>query len=84
MRINVTQEDINKGCQNDSGTCPIALALSRATGNAVHVRAIYASVYNWSLLYTTDLPIEARLFIRDFDSGKHVDPFSFELELQDA
>ena len=76
--IEVTTEDIAKGQPCDGSFCPIALACDRL--------GLVLAVCDTELLdagcnHVCDLPIEAQQFVRDFDDGRFVAPFCFEVEL---
>lgn len=78
MKIEVTQEDIDKGVHNNCSCCPTARALYRQTN-------LYWSVYTGDAgSYYTDLwidfPPEATAFIIAFDEKLPVKPFSFEFD----
>ena len=78
-RIDVTQEDINCGLRGGSYSCPIALAVKRATKRdkvAVGLRDICVSYGIY-----TPLPLEAQRFVRDFDRHAIVKPFTFVINL---
>lgn len=81
MEISVTKEDIKKGNQGHCRDCPIALAASRAFGVDVLVRSRYVAVDavpgGRNAIYS--LPENARNFINNFDNGRPVRPFRFEL-----
>lgn len=79
-RIEVTQEDIEKGKLGECSACPIALAMRRATGKPFEVGT---DIYwlGFDLRSERMLPPEAALFVSDFDDKKPVQPFSFEIEL---
>lgn len=97
VTINVTQGHIDRGCKNTPCACPIALAICDALGfphyvyfpeNAdspkLGVTPQYVSFY----YLATDvkscwvrLPKAAHQFVVDYDTGKTVSPFSFELEI---
>jgi hypothetical protein len=77
MKIVVTQEHIDKGKIDHRCLCPIALAFSDAGLGDVTVSLNNA--YTRTTLWI--LPLEARLFVEEFDSGVEVKPFSFELEV---
>lgn len=70
MRIKVTQEHIDSGIRRSCESCPIALA----TG-ASHVS--YFDIVLNSKMYET--PVAARRFMGNFDLGRPVTPFEFEL-----
>lgn len=75
MRIAVTQEDIEQGQRVQSQKCPIALALKRAGATDVSVGRVTAMVDGTHY----HLPTVVEQFVADFDSGKEVEPFEFEL-----
>lgn len=84
MRVEVTQEDINLGWQNQPNLCPLARAIKRAAGN------VYARVDSavWSITSKTTGKIicSGRLegpvlnFRIAFDQGSPVKPFEFEID----
>ena len=81
----VSQEDIEQGHAGDPLSCPIVLAAKRmfpygvcSTGNndlSISVRGVggYPIFFGF-------LPPKARTFIKNFDKGKPVKPFSFKVE----
>jgi hypothetical protein len=86
MKIEVTQEDIDKGKRRQACNCPISLAVKRHTG------ARYVATFPLSGLNfiendkTYILPAEEdqesfTTFVCDFDDGNPVEPFTFELPL---
>lgn len=80
MRVRVEHWDIINGRRTAPDHCPVALAVRRQSGRS----KIAVSSYSVDLLdgmKDAELPPEARQFVRDFDSGRPVKPFSFELEL---
>lgn len=78
IEINVTQEDINKGIKSDCSKCPIALAANRVIPNgALAVGGASITYWNEKEAISILLPEIALKFIRDFDSGRKVKPFSF-------
>jgi hypothetical protein len=86
VTIRVTAEDIRQGKRNNCYGCPITLAVARA------LPKFYAKVYKkdlhliprqaqarpWQIFA---LPEQATRFVRDFDAGQVVEPFSFVIEL---
>lgn len=64
--ITVTQQDIDRGVKHSGKECPIALAVNRAATLGDEL---------WHVRY----PREVGYFIRDFDAGQPVKPFSFWL-----
>ena len=82
MRIEVTQDLIDKGEAKDCSSCPVALAILVATGaQAVEVYATGGFLATRRRGTEFVMPVEARQFIVDFDAGKRVAPFSFDLDL---
>ena len=81
--ITVTQEDIDHGKKGDCGECPIARAAKRA------FPALFPTVSCYNLYldsapgrddgHGTPLPQKASEFVQDFDRGRPVEPFSFEV-----
>lgn len=79
MTINVTYSHIINGHREDCTRCPITLALrdaglTKATSGNLSVSGIPGRP-------AFPLPESARKFIRRFDEGHSVEPFSFELDL---
>lgn len=85
MRVEVTEENIadaevfRKRRNLRSTKCPIALALRELFGQHVSVGPEHCTISSRSI--SASLPKEAIKFLEDFDDGKPVQPFSFELEL---
>lgn len=93
IMVNVLQEDIDHGVPNNSRFCPIGNALLRMyiptrpyLKVEVHPRAIQIEeatkkkgLSSWWVNHTVNLPRQVRQFIDDFDCGKEVKPFSFNL-----
>jgi hypothetical protein len=91
MTITVTQEDIDNGERWDCALCPVALALKRAIGKPVSVNADGGlTVVDYDLAsdlasFTSYSPVIASHqdsvteFIRKFDEGDDVEPFTFEV-----
>lgn len=86
-KIKVTKNDIKFGYPNSATTCPIARAVQRLLpdGNVF----VYPTEIEFCQLteskhdhIRTKLPEEAVQFIRDFDTGNKVRPFTFELEIE--
>ena len=92
MRREVTQGDIDRAHQlhgeqgqgfNFDKDCPVALAIRRQAGRA-EIRVGSLRAYHALKVVdsnTTIFPDEAQQFIRDFDDGQPVQPFSFEYDL---
>lgn len=80
MRVNVTQRDIDLGVPNNSMYCPIARAVRRhGTYKHAFVYTGYISLSFLSDYAPVFLPERANSFVRSFDMGKEVHPFSFTL-----
>jgi len=83
VKIEVTQEDIDRGARRSCCNCPIALAVKRLVPHCseVDVRcgAIYAKTPE---LWKADASISVIDFISGFDAGRPVQPFSFPLDLR--
>ncbi len=75
MIIEVTQDDIDKGEPRACLSCPVTLALNRITGEECHVGS-YIRIPNFG---TFNYPGQVIEFINNFDMGRPVNPFSFEL-----
>lgn len=76
IKINVTKEHIRRGVRRSMCDCPIALALKEALlTKDVSVTSSQMIVNH--LMFMTDLA-DAR-FIKGFDEGKTVRPYSFSL-----
>ena len=80
ITIKVTKTDIKLGKRENRSSCPIARATRRVTKQR-HVgvdecEMTWGSQYR---LWAAELPREAQKFIRAFDKGKPVKPFSFQV-----
>lgn len=78
--IEVTQSDIYNGHRNECNKCPIALAMSRYFKCEVTVAYNYCQIPNklGGSIRIINSEVMQR-FIDDFDSGRPVQPFSFEI-----
>lgn len=77
--VNVTQADIDAGKELDCEACPIALAVSRATGRKMVVAR--GEVAQCGGSWEVKLPRIAVNFVDRFDAGERVVPFSFVIDL---
>jgi len=80
MKIYVTQDHINRGLKSDCARCPVALALGEALNlphNRISVDPDEIWVGGEGVIET---PPEVANFVYDFDEGKLVHPFEFDLE----
>lgn len=78
IKIRVTKADIEAGKCCSSISCPIALAIQRCC------KPKFLSV-GYDVCINSDwdipLPAAANQFIRDFDGGRPVKPFTFSLTI---
>lgn len=86
--IDVTQDDIDNGERILCRRCPIARACNRKGFGPVAVcdGAIYKDdgkgIFDLkSAVVIANLPEEASRFYREFDQGKTVKPFSFQIQI---
>lgn len=81
IKIDVTQEDIDKGEQGTPNACPIALACVRAgyTNPDVDGLCISITAPDGGRVHAVT-PKVATLFVEYFDGGLEVEPFSFEID----
>jgi len=84
MKIEITKQDIDSGCKSPKKIihyCPIALAVKRKMnieyGISVHQHDISIIAADYQFSYY-NLPKKAKEFIKRFDAGKKVKPFTFE------
>lgn len=78
MIIHVTDDHIKKGTPNCNTHCPIALALKTALPTArITVGLRGATIDGESFRHS-----EIINFVRAFDKGQPVEPFSFELPIE--
>lgn len=92
LTVNVTQAHIDEGQKCSCGQCPIALALyeqhppakdcywSVCTVGTLLWRQL--TTVTWKTIAKYSIPREARVFIRRFDVGNPVEPFTFEMEAE--
>jgi hypothetical protein len=85
VEIKVTQEDIDRGVSTDCTKCPIALACIRSVPSIesclVDPREIAFFPPRSNIWVDVKTPYAAVRFMREFDGGHPVSPFSFTLEL---
>ena len=79
ITVQVTSDDIEKGQRRNDWSCPICLALFRATGTkwVVNPENCYPITDRDCFI---PLPEEVQDFIRDFDAQGFGEPFSFEID----
>ena len=89
-KVTVTKHDIKKGIPDEPDSCPIYWALVRALGKKItkqlefnvtspDIEVSPIDEYFSLTLFTTcfRMPKKAQKFVRDFDAGYPVKPFSF-------
>ncbi len=83
MLITVTTADIANGAKGFASTCPVALALSRETRRYCLVAQDEITVYDESHKASSRMttPELVVAFINNFDGGRVVEPFTFELDI---
>lgn len=85
VTVSVTAEDIVAGDKGRCTSCPLSLALARALGEkytSVSYNAGCAFLYCPSTqFWTMTLPALCLSFVRAFDRGDAVQPFTFDLTL---
>lgn len=77
--IDVTREDIEDGERDSCTSCPVAIAIQRATGKVASVDYGRLELPGCA---TIRLPDFVEKFTLDFDSGAPVEPFSFLIDLE--
>lgn len=86
IRVDVTQEDIFNGVKCSSSRCPVAQALKKIVKPEFYFSV---GISNFTLMSTSPFKIlaegvvssETKDFIKDFDRGFKVKPFSFDLTI---
>jgi hypothetical protein len=82
MEITVTQAHIDAGIAGAPGSCPIALAIKSLKPEYIKDRRLGVGLGYVHIPERRSIPLPrvARDFIRAFDDGKKVEPFTFTLE----
>jgi hypothetical protein len=84
IRVEVTAEDIRKGVVGSCDACPVAKALRRTfrtkSATVYYVRSATPRC-SVKKLDALPLPLDAAKFAANFDDGKPVSPFSFDLRI---
>lgn len=84
ITISVERRHITHGVRCNTGMCPIALAIVDCLRDGVRCSVgntgvwLYGGVFSGHVL---ELPEEAQQFVRRFDRGAEVEPFSFTLQM---
>jgi len=80
MKVSITSFDIAQGKKSSARFCPVASALSRAFERDIWVGWAFCYSHPDSLpKMILPLPQEAQDFVINFDQGKNVEPFDFEI-----
>ena len=85
LTFDVTSKHIAKGLSANCEECPIALSIAEmgfVEVNANHCTIRFSESHTSPLFSLATTPNEVRNFMDAFDTGKPVEPFSFELELE--
>ena len=77
MKFKVIQEDIDEG-SHDALSCPIALAINRATGS----NNAFCGIKSWGFVGDIEWPLTKEMFqfLANYDHGKPVGPQEFEVK----
>lgn len=86
VTIDLSQNDIDYGLPGWCGNCPVARATNRVLDKCyyAHVTDCLMSVCEHgprSFMHRSLLPVHVSAFIRDFDLGEPVTPFTFQLDI---
>ena len=79
MKVQVTKEDITSGVPNHQADCPLAKAITRATGKPTGVMITHYYYIEDDIDQIHKLPQIAYEFRKNFDGGVAVQPFEFEI-----
>jgi len=77
MKIQVTQEDIEKGVRNVCAWCPVARAATRAFGKPM--KAMRWRLEDVATGECIETPKEVSRWMFKFDDHQPVEPFEFEV-----
>jgi len=86
LTLNITKANISNGSQANPGKCPIANSIKDNIANITHVSVLpnEASIRvkrgKKLIFFKSKLSPKAYNFIRKFDDGKRVKPFSLTLD----
>lgn len=76
MKVTIKRKHIRNGQPNSPDYCPIAIALNEKFGGNAKVNEDNLLLFGLNF----HLPADAQYFIKRFDNGDPVKPFSFELK----
>lgn len=78
MRISVTEDHIKKGRKREPRFCPVAIAVRER----LKLSEYQVDVGNriWIKDFPVEIPHAVNRFVSDFDNGRPVEPFEFDLD----
>lgn len=79
IKIQVTEEDISRGLKGDCHKCPIALAAYKVLGDIFQGVTRDTIYYKRGDLIKGFYSNKIKQFVEDFDNGRKVEPFEFEI-----
>ena len=80
LTIEVTQEDIDLGCKQETKACMVWRAVNRCTEGSLENLSVGYGYIDWRTGFAK-LPGDVVHKILAWDSGFKTQPFSFELEI---
>lgn len=80
MKVKVTQKHIDNGNPTGATSCAISLAIKSRFWFPRFHEVITGVCFCYIDKHPYKLPYEAMTFIKNFDNGKPVKPFTFKLE----
>lgn len=86
MLIQVTEADIREGKKRICRDCPVARAINKVLTNnlTATVAQFYIDIYNGiNLIKRYTCPKDVRTFIEKYDMNWIVEPFEFELPIEE-
>jgi hypothetical protein len=75
--IEVTADDITKGCRSRAYACPVHLAIKRVTGREFGVTHEYIRELHADQFY--EVSYELKVWLKRYDARISVSPITFEL-----
>lgn len=83
QKVDVTQSDIDNATREDSRLCAVATAIARTIPDATHivvdVQTIRYTRTSTDERYTVAPPAGIGAYVRAFDEGRAIKPFSFTM-----
>jgi hypothetical protein len=92
LTVHVTEQDIAKGVKHQCDRCPVARAVTRATGKPCLASGFQLDFYESADAFEDDTvfasfevptPAPVKMFMQAFDRGEDVAPFAFEITMPD-